>query len=462
MWVVRTFPIPRTALYIFTHSLTWACGYSTDDAKCGKHMSSRNSTNAAPWAQLALAFGGGATAALVLNRVLFRTGGREEGRGGAINKRTVLNPGRYDGATFMEDAPTASDRSTWYLVPTKPASECPAKDVLVSAPYLAPHLDRFEAILSAWNLKIHPVLGIERMEADMIIEAASKLKFDAVICGDDRYTVEAFQATAPNLKVVSKWGTGIDSIDCAAAKANGVLVGNTENAFSKPVADSTVAYILQFCRMQIWNDRMMKGCEWKKIPGRSLSECTVGVIGLGNVGKAVVERLSGFGCKVLGTDVPQVLSQSSHEEFRSKFGVTAVPLDTLCAEADFVCVCAQLTKGGEHPTFHLINRERLALMKPGGILINCARGPIVDEVALCEALTSQRIAGAALDVFEEEPLPSTSPLLRMDNVFLAPHNSNSSPTAHEAVHWSTIKNLLTGLGLPFVEQRKILADSRLR
>merc|ERR1711871_1583307 len=149
----------------------------------------------------------------------------------------------------------------------------------------------------------------------------------------------------------------------------------------------------------------MKAGEWKKSPGRSLSECSIGVIGLGNVGKNVVTRAFGFGGTIYGTDIPEVLASDACQKFCAQHKVQIVDLNTLCSNCDFICVCAQLTHDGDHPTYHLINDERFALMKPEAVLINCARGPIVFEEALIRALTEQRIAGAALDVFEEEPLP---------------------------------------------------------
>lgn len=383
--------------------------------------------------------------------------------GQEVNRKTVLNPGRYDGATFLDGCPQANDQSSWFVVPVKGTTYEPKK-VLISAPYLAPHIDRFKPILHAWNIHVETIFDIERMEADMIIDMSKKTKFDGVICGDDRYTPEAFAACAPELKIVSKWGTGIDSINLKAAAANNVLVGNTENAFSKPVSDSIISYCLQFCRMQLWSDRMMKRGQWLKIPGRSLNECTIGVIGLGNVGMSTVKRAFGFECTIIGTDLPSVLKSTKCQKFCSKYNVKQMNIDELCKESDFVCVCAQLTGAhqSDFPTFHLINAKRLASMKKNAVLINCARGPIVDEIALIHALNTKQIAGAALDVFENEPLPKDSPLCNMDNVLMAPHNSNSSPTAHEAVHWSTLKNLLTGLKLPFDEQRTILAESKIR
>ena len=187
-------------------------------------------------------------------------------------------------------------------------------------------------------------------------------------------------------------------------------------------------------------DAAMKRGEWEKIPGKSLSECTLGIIGLGNIGKAVTRRASAFGMKVLGTDIVEV-----DHVFISENGIQLTDLDSLLAESDFVSVNCDLNS----TSHHLINAKTLAKMKPTAVLINTARGPLVDENALIAALKSGQLGGAALDVFEFEPLPKDSPLLKMENVMLAPHNSNSSPTAWERIHWNTIKNLVEGLGMEY-------------
>jgi D-3-phosphoglycerate dehydrogenase len=270
-------------------------------------------------------------------------------------------------------------------------------------------------------------------EADLLAYAG---RFDGTICGDDRYTARVLEACAPRLKVISKWGTGIDSIDREACERLGIKLCNTPNAFSEPVADSVMAYLLAFARRGPWLDRAMKAGEWEKLPGRSLRECTLGVIGVGNCGKAVLRRAAAFGMRLLGNDIVTI-----DPAFTAKHGVEMTGLDDLLARSDFVSVHCDL-----NPTsFHIINRENMAMMKPGAVLVNTARGPLVDEPALVQALQSGRLAGAALDVFETEPLPKDSPLLGMDNVLLAPHNANSSPAAWEAVHENTIRNLLEGL-----------------
>ena len=187
-------------------------------------------------------------------------------------------------------------------------------------------------------------------------------------------------------------------------------------------------------------DREMKNGKWEKIPGRALSECTPGVIGVGNIGKAVTRRARAFGMNVYGTDIIEI-----DQAFVTEFSLEMMDLPSLLSKSDFVTVNCDL-----NPTsYHLINSDTLALMKPNAVLINTARGPIVEEKALVDALQTKRLAGAALDVFEHEPLPLDSPLLQMDNVLLAPHNSNSSPAAWERVHWNTIRNLVEGLGLNY-------------
>ncbi len=308
--------------------------------------------------------------------------------------------------------------------------------VLLTAPYLLPSIDRFRPVFSAYGLELIVPQVHERLSEEELLRFAGQ--FDATVCGDDRYTERVLQACAPRLKVISKWGTGIDSIDQQAAARLGIQVRNTPNAFTLPVSDSVLGYILSFARRLPWMDKKMKAGQWQKLPGRSLSECTLGVVGVGNVGKAVIRRARAFGMKILGNDIQPIAP-----DFILEYGVEMTTLEDLLARADFVSLNCDL-----NPTsFHLINAERLALMKPDAVLINTARGPVVNEPALVAALHSGRIGGAALDVFEVEPLPAHSPLLRLDNVLLAAHNANSSPSAWERVHRNTIRNLLDGLGM---------------
>ena len=313
--------------------------------------------------------------------------------------------------------------------------------VLFSAPYMIPSLDRFRPVLERHGLELIIPDVQERLEEAEILNYAGQ--FDGAVCGDDRYTARVLEACTPRLKVISKWGTGVDSIDAAACARLGVKLCRTANAFTLPVADTVMGYILSFARRQPWMDRAVKTGIWNKIPGRALSECTLGIIGVGNIGKALVRRARAFGMNLLGNDIVEI-----DHVFLAEMALKMVDLESLLKQSDFVSVNCDLNPTSQR----LINSHTLNLMKPEAVLINSARGAIVNETALIAALQSGRIAGAALDVFEVEPLPLESPLVKMDNVLLAPHNANSSPAAWERVHWNTIRNLLEGLGLDFVEE----------
>lgn len=310
--------------------------------------------------------------------------------------------------------------------------------VLLTAPYMLPVVDRFKSIFDRCDIELIIPPVHERMEEADLLRYAGQ--FDGTICGDDRYTARVIEACLPRLRVISKWGTGIDSIDAEACSRYEIKLCRTLNAFTLPVADTVMGYILAFARRQPWMDREMKSGKWEKIPGKSLSECTLGVIGVGNIGKAVTRRARSFGMKIYGTDIIEI-----DHVFITETGIEMTSLESLLSHSDFVSVNCDLNPSSHH----LINSDTLALMKQSAILINTARGPIVEEKALIEALQAKRLAGAALDVFEHEPLSLESPLLKMDNVMLAPHNSNSSPAAWERVHWNTIKNLVEGLGLEY-------------
>jgi D-3-phosphoglycerate dehydrogenase len=303
---------------------------------------------------------------------------------------------------------------------------------------MIPVVDRFRPIFDQYGIELIIPEVQERMEEADLLQYAGQ--FDGTICGDDCYTARVIEACVPRLKVISKWGTGIDSIDAEACSRYGIRIGRTLNAFTLPVADSVLGYILAFARRQPWMDNEMKQGKWEKLPGKSLSECVLGVIGVGNIGKAVIRRAHAFGMKGLGNDILDI-----DPVFLAETSLEMTSLEFLLENSDFVSINCDLNR----TSYHLINAETLAWMRPGAVLINTARGPIVDEKALIEALQARRLAGAALDVFEFEPLPQDSPLLKMENVLLAPHNSNSSPAAWERVHWNTIRNLLAGLGLQY-------------
>ena len=302
--------------------------------------------------------------------------------------------------------------------------------VLVTAPYMQPVIERFRPLFAERGITLVVPLVHERMEEAQLLPLVAEV--DGVICGDDRFTERVLLA-APRLRVLAKWGTGIDSIDRAACARLGIAVRNTPNAFSEPVADTTLGYMLCFARRLPWMDRAMRDGAWQKLPGFALRERTLGIVGLGNVGRAVARRAAAFGMRVLAADPARPPA-----ELVDALGVELVDQTTLLRESAFVSLHCDLNPSSHH----LIDAAALALMRPDAVLINTARGPVVDEAALVAVLRAGQIGGAALDVFEQEPLPADSPLLHMENVMLAPHNSNSSPEAWERVHRNTVERLL--------------------
>jgi D-3-phosphoglycerate dehydrogenase len=305
--------------------------------------------------------------------------------------------------------------------------------ILVSAPYLIPVIEEYRPRLAKEGVELIAARVKERLSEAELLEVIQDI--DGIICGDDRITKRVMDA-APRLKVISKWGTGIDSIDSEEAKRRGISVYRTPNAFSEPVADTVLGYILAFARKLPLMDQDIRNGRWEKPPLVSLSECTLGVIGVGDCGKAVVRRARAFGMHILGNDIVEM-----PKDFISATHIEMVSMDELLANADFISLNPDL-----NPTsYHLIGKQQLDMMKPGAYLINASRGPVVDEPTLSNALQAGQIAGAALDVFEEEPLPAKSPLRKLHNCLLAPHNANSSPRAWKRVHENTVRNLLKGL-----------------
>ncbi len=309
------------------------------------------------------------------------------------------------------------------------------KRVLISAPYMIREKKMVEDLFKGKNVRVDWAKVKERLEESELLKIIEK--YNGIICGDDRITRKVFEK-AVNLEVIVKWGTGIDSIDKEEAEKHGIPIFRTPNAFSEPVADTTVGVILAFARNIFTSDRLMKRGKWDKPMSYCLSEKTVGIIGLGYCGTAVAKRLSVFGSLILANDIVE-----KDPEIIRKYGIKMVSKNEIYKEADFICLHCDLNK----TSFHLLNDEAFKKMKKRPYVINMARGPIIDEAALIKALNSGKIAGAGLDVFEEEPLPKDSPLRKMDNVILSSHNANSSSYYWKRVHENSVRMLLEGLGV---------------
>ena len=237
------------------------------------------------------------------------------------------------------------------------------------------------------------------------------------------------------LKVISKWGTGIDSIDKDYAENHNIKVLRVKDIFSEPVSDTVLAYILLFSRKIMEKHYLVKNNKWSKIESHTLKEKSLGIIGLGHIGKLVAQKASALGMKLYGYDIKKISNN-----FVKETRITIVELNELLKKSDFVTIHCDLNES----SFHIIGNSELELMKKESIIINTSRGETIDQKALEMALKNNVISGAALDVFEIEPLPSNSILMKMDNVMLSPHNSNASPMIFDQVDKLSIKNLING------------------
>ncbi|ACO48082.1 phosphoglycerate dehydrogenase [Deinococcus deserti] len=242
-------------------------------------------------------------------------------------------------------------------------------------------------------------------------------------------------AAAPDLKVISRTGVGFDSIDVAAATQRGVVVCNTPNVNRYAVAEWTLAMMLGCARHAVKNWTEMNAGGFKRFEGTELYGKTLGLAGLGGIGKEVARRAHAFGMTLLAVEEYQ------DQAFAAQYGVTYVDLETALEQSDFLSLHLPLNA----QTRHLINAERLARMKPSACLINTARGGVVDTVALAQALREGTIAAAALDVFEEEPLPADSHLHALENLLMSPHVGGVTTEARQMSGVRAAENLILAL-----------------
>jgi len=254
---------------------------------------------------------------------------------------------------------------------------------------------------------------------NLIIEKARNVDALATLLSD-KIDAEVFDV-APKLQIVSQLAVGFDNIAIPEATKRGIYVTNTPEVLTDTTADFAWALLMAVARRVVEADKYVRTGQWKvgwhpaMLTGRDIHHATIGIVGAGRIGYAIAKRALGFDMKVLFYDViprPEI----------EALGAKKVDLGILLKESDFVSLHVPLMK----ETHHLINAEKLRLMKKTAYLVNNARGPVVDEKALYDALKAGQIAGAGLDVFEVEPVPLDSPLLKLDNVVVAPHISSAS------------------------------------
>ncbi len=263
---------------------------------------------------------------------------------------------------------------------------------------------------------------------------------DGLLCLlTDRIDGEVMDAAGPGLKVISNHAVGVDNIDLEAATARGIPVGNTPGILTDATADFAFALLLAAARRVVEGERFVRAGKWKTwgpslLLGVDVFGATLGIIGYGRIGQALARRATGFNMRILYFDPSFPTSDPS-------LPGAAVDLETLLRQADFVSLHTPLTE----QTYHLIDKRALDLMKPTAILINTARGPVVDLQALYQALKAQRIFAAALDVTDPEPIPLDSPLLELDNLIIVPHIASASRSTREKMATMAAENLIAGL-----------------
>jgi D-3-phosphoglycerate dehydrogenase len=252
---------------------------------------------------------------------------------------------------------------------------------------------------------------------------------DGLIAGTEQLDRRVL-GQAARLKVISRCGTGLDNVDLAAAAEKGIRVYNTPSAPADAVSELTLGGILDLLRQISFTDRAIRRGTWDKPMGRLLRGKTVGIIGLGRVGKALVKLLQPFGVQIISYDPRR------DEAFADTFHVTYVPLDVLLTRVDVITLHLSYSE----QVYHLLDQTRLAKIKPTAILVNCARGGIVDEIALYERLRSGHLAGAYLDTFEQEPY--VGPLAELPNVLMTSHIGSYAQESRADMEVEAVRNLL--------------------
>ena len=271
---------------------------------------------------------------------------------------------------------------------------------------------------------------------NVIIEKATKADALTTLLSD-KIDAEVFEA-APGLKIVAQLAVGFDNIDIKEATKRGIYVTNTPGVLTETTADFAWALLMAAARRVVEADKYVRTGKWKvgwhpmMFQGRDLYGATLGIVGLGRIGSSIAKRAKGFDMKVLYHDVVR------RPDLEKDLSIEYTEIDALLREADFVTLNVPLLK----ETHHLMDERRLKLMKKTAILVNNARGPVIDERALYKALKDGWIAGAGLDVFEQEPTPATNPLLMLDNVVVAPHISSASFETRSKMAEMVAENLI--------------------
>ena len=290
-----------------------------------------------------------------------------------------------------------------------------------------------------------------------VLQAEQVQDYDALLVLGAGITAGTF-TNADKLAVIARFGVGYDKVDVGACTENGVLLTIAPDGVRRPVATSIMTFVLSLGHQLLIKDRLIRAGGWRNTQnyrGMGLVGRTLGLVGMGNIGKEAFKLAKPFGMRHITYD-PYVTSADAAE-----VGVKPVDLDTLMRTADFVCVCCPLNE----ETRGLIDARCIGLMKPTAYLINTARGPIVDQRALTEALQNRRIQGAGLDVFEQEPIDDDDPILSLDNVIVTPHSICWTDECFEGNAKSacaSIINVASGKMPSYIVNREVVDSPKLQ
>lgn len=289
--------------------------------------------------------------------------------------------------------------------------------ILVTCPPMLGMIDSFRSIFEKYDIEVTTPDVVQTLSIDELVRIVPE--HDGWIIGDDPANRTVFQAgKAGKLRAAVKWGVGVDNVDFKACLDLGIPISNTPNMFGKEVADMAVGYVIALARETFQIDDGIRNGLWPKPRGVSLEGKTVALIGFGDIGKNVARRL-------LAADMSMIAYDPAYNCVAKEKNIRHAEWPELIELADFIVVTCSLTAG----SFHMVNANVLARAKDGVRLVNVARGPIVDEISLVEALRSGKVYSAALDVFEMEPLPKDSYLRYHPRCILGSHNSSNTVDA---------------------------------
>jgi len=306
--------------------------------------------------------------------------------------------------------------------------------VLVTCPPMLGMIETFRPLIEAKGMELSAPNVVQTLSVGELIELVPQ--HDGWIIGDDPATREVFAAGRNGrLKAAVKWGIGVDNVDFAACRDLGIPIANTPNMFGGEVADMAVGYVIGLARETFVIDREVRKGKWPKPSGISLAGKIVALIGFGDIGRNTAKRLAAAGMHIVAYD-PAVSDVQGQES------VTMAVWPKRLEEADFIVVTCALTSS----SFHMINKESLLRAKPGVRIVNVGRGPVIEELALIEALQSEKVHSAALDVFEQEPLPADSPLRHHQRCIFGSHNASNTTDAVDRTSRIAIHKLCEFMG----------------